>query len=107
MTALHGRVTEFGRARGRAFLKMAGHRPCFVFAWRRHFANGGHLRFITDPDVGDYSQKSHRIAIYLENGSRKFGDKTFESRDPICNQIDNHHFDCCEHGLKYCAIKNI
>jgi len=35
-TALHGRVSEFGRARGRAFLKMAGHRPCFVYAWRRH-----------------------------------------------------------------------
>jgi len=32
-TALHGRVSEFGRARGRAFLKMAGHRPCFVYAW--------------------------------------------------------------------------
>jgi len=35
-TALHGRVSEFGRARGRALLKMAGHRPCFVYAWRRH-----------------------------------------------------------------------
>ena len=33
MTVLHGEVTEFGRA----FLKMAGHRPCFVYAWRRHW----------------------------------------------------------------------
>jgi len=37
-TALHGRVSEFGRARGRAFLKMAGHRPCFVYAWRHHLS---------------------------------------------------------------------
>jgi len=59
MTTLHGLVTEFGSARGGAFLEVAENRPCFVYV-------PGAATEVSDPELRMIREVEYQYIISIE-----------------------------------------